>query len=88
MQSGRTLWNELCFKYYSGAQQAAEMRERWAGLKPKIDPDVHREVMERLDIQVAHAANCRDECLKYFQKFSGKPIVADAIETQATSPRR
>ena len=75
MDSGRTLWNELCATYHQGARDAAGLRATWASLEGKIDPQRHREVMERLDEQVEHAAQWRDHILGYFQQFSGQEIV-------------
>ena len=74
MRSGRTLWQELCGKYHQGHREAEQLQARWRSLVEQIDPDRHRAVAERLTIQVAHAAQWRDECLKYFQRFSQMPI--------------
>jgi alpha-glucuronidase len=74
LRSGRTLWQELCDKYYQGHEQAAAMQATWDSLAGKIDPDRHRAVAERLAIQVADSAQWRDQCLQYFQRFSGMPI--------------
>jgi len=74
MKSGRTLWQELCERYYSGAEQAAELKTTWQSLDGKIDPQRHREVAERLEIQVTDAAKWRDHILEYFQQFSKMPI--------------
>jgi len=78
MRSGKTLWQELCDKYYQGHQQAMAMQATWQSLTGKIDPDRHRAVSRRLEIQVADAAKWRDECLQYFQQFSGMPIKPSA----------
>ena len=74
MKSGKTLWAELCEKYYSGAAQAAQMQVTWQSLAGRIDPQRHKEVAERLAIQVEHAAAWRDQILTYFAQFSGMPI--------------
>lgn len=74
LRSGRTLWQELCDKYYQGHEQAAAMQATWDSLAGKIDPDRHRAVAERLAIQVTDSAQWRDQCLQYFQRFSGMPI--------------
>ncbi|HOB32609.1 MAG TPA: alpha-glucuronidase, partial [Verrucomicrobiota bacterium] len=77
VKSGRTLWEELCVKYYEGAAQAAALRETWQSLAGKIDARRHREVDERLAIQVADAAKWRDQILEYFGQFSKRPIPSD-----------
>jgi alpha-glucuronidase len=74
LRSGRTLWQELCDKYYQGHEQALQLQATWNSLAGKIDPDRHRAVSQRLVIQVADSAKWRDHCLQYFQQFSGMPI--------------
>jgi alpha-glucuronidase len=74
MRSGQTLWEEMCDKYYLGAKQAADLQTTWKSLADKIDPDQHKRVSDRLEIQVADAAKWRDTCLEYFQKFSKMPV--------------
>jgi alpha-glucuronidase len=63
-------------KYQDGARQAAEMQATWQSLAGRIDPQRHKEVAERLAIQVADAAKWRDQILQYFQGFSKRPILA------------
>jgi alpha-glucuronidase len=74
MKSGQLLWDALCEKYHEGARQAADMQAIWARLSSVVDPQRHREVAERLQIQAADAAQWRDHILRYFQRFSGRPI--------------
>ena len=61
LKSGKTLWDGLCEKYALGARQAAEMQTRWQALADRIDPQRHKEVAERLAVQVADAALWRDQ---------------------------
>jgi alpha-glucuronidase len=75
-KSGKTLWDDLCAHYYLGAKQAAEMQTTWQALSGQIDARRHKEVADRLAIQAAHAAEWRDQILKYFQTFSKRPIPA------------
>jgi alpha-glucuronidase len=74
MKSGKTLWEELCAKYRQGAEQAAALQKTWQSLAGKMDTRRHREVAERLAIQVADSAKWRDQILEYFGSFSKKPI--------------
>ena len=74
MKSGHILWDELCAKYFEGAKQAAALQTTWQSLAGKIDARRHREVADRLAIQVADAAKWRDQILKYFAGFSKRPI--------------
>jgi alpha-glucuronidase len=74
MKSGRTLWAELCARYQEGAKQAAALQRIWQSLNGNIDSRRHREVAERLAIQVADSAKWRDQILEYFARFSKRPV--------------
>ncbi len=74
LKSGKTLWNGLCAKYFDGVKQAGELQATWQSLSGKIDPRRHKEVADRLAIQVADAAKWRDQILEYFGGFSKRPI--------------
>jgi alpha-glucuronidase len=74
MKSGKTLWEELCAKYQQGAKQAAALQTTWQSLAGKIDSRRHREVAQRLAIQVADSAKWRDRILEYFARFSKRPV--------------
>jgi alpha-glucuronidase len=74
MKSRKTLWEELCTKYYSGTNYVNEMSDKWSSLEKFIDPEIFAHVKARLDKQKIDAAIWRDTCLQYFQKFSKRPI--------------
>ncbi|HVN49195.1 MAG TPA: alpha-glucuronidase family glycosyl hydrolase [Bacteroidota bacterium] len=74
MKSGRTLWNELCVKYYSGTDFVDTMLTDWNSLQASIDPEIYQHVKARLEKQKIDAGIWRDTCLHYFQKFSKQPI--------------
>ena len=74
LKSGKTLWAGLCEKYQEGARQAAAMQSTWQTLAGKIDAQRHREVDDRLAIQVADASKWSGEILRYFQTFSKRRI--------------
>ena len=74
MQSGKTLWDELCYRYHTGVDYVKEMRRKWAIMKKDIDPDIFSHVQEKLATQEKDAAIWRDACLGYFQKFSKMPV--------------
>jgi len=90
MSSGRTLWDELCFRYHDGAEAAQRMAATWDSLAGKIDPQRHREVAERLKVQVEHAGAWRDQCVAYFQRFSKRPVPAFSprVRSVSTAPSR
>jgi alpha-glucuronidase len=74
MKSGRTLWEELCYRYYIGVDYVKDMERKWATLKKDIDPDIYLHVQEKLATQEKDAAIWRDTCTSYFQKFSNRPV--------------
>jgi alpha-glucuronidase len=76
MQSGRTLWEELCYKYYSGADSVIWMQRSWDKLDKYIDAERFQQVKMLLAIQAEEAVWWRNACLLYFQTFAGKPIPA------------
>lgn len=77
MRSGRTLWNELCYKYYSGVDSIRQMRRSWNHLKNFIDEERFQQVKMLLKIQEKEAVWWRNACLLYFQTFSGMPVPAN-----------
>lgn len=74
MRSGRTLWEELCYKYYSGADSVKWMQRSWEAMAPYIDEEQFTQVKMLLNIQAEEAVWWRNACLLYFQTFSRKPI--------------
>lgn len=74
MKSGKSLWDELCAKYYEGAKQAVVLQTTWQSLAGKIDSRRHRKVADRLAIQVADSTKWRDQILEYFAGFSKRQI--------------
>jgi alpha-glucuronidase len=76
MHSGKTLWETLCDKYYSGVDSVRWMQRSWEGMKNYIDTERFNEVKQLLAIQEQEAVWWRNACLLYFQTFSNKPIPA------------
>jgi alpha-glucuronidase len=74
LKSGKTLWEGLKEKYRLGATQAAGFQTTWMTLSNEIDPQRHKEVADRLVIQVRDSAAWRDQILQYFQTFSKLPL--------------
>lgn len=73
-QSGRTMWDELCFRYNDGVEYVRGMQQAWQTLDSKIDPQRFAAVQKRLDAQLAHATKWRDTCIRYFQSVNHKPL--------------
>lgn len=74
MKSGRTLWDELCFKYNNGVQQTHHFQQVWDRVEKYVDQRRFNEVQSKLKIQARDAVWWKDACLLYFQGFSGMPI--------------
>jgi len=74
MHSGRTLWNELCYRYNSGVDSVRTFVKQWNSLKKYIDEDRFKQVDQLLNIQLKDAIWWRNACLLYFQTFSKMPI--------------
>lgn len=74
MKSGRTLWEELCYKYQNGCDSAKWMRKEWKKLKGLIDEERYNHVLMLLKIQEKEAIWWKDACLSYFQTFSKRPF--------------
>lgn len=77
MQNGKTLWDELCYKYDNGVRQVREYQKVWDLCEPGIDAQRFREVQYKLRIQAHDAVWWKDACLLYFQTFSNRPIPYD-----------
>lgn len=77
-KSGKILWDAICAKYLEGTKQAEAMQATWQSLASKVDPRRHKEVAERLAIQVEDANKWREQILKYFAGFSKRPIPPSA----------
>lgn len=73
-KAGKTLWEDLCYHYYSGADAVAQTQKTWDSIKGMIDEDRFHEVKMLLDIQHDEAVWWRNACLLYFQQFSKRPI--------------
>ena len=76
MQSGRTLWDELCYRYHTATDSVRAMQQQWKSLQRFVDAERFSHVQQMLAIQASEAAWWRDACLLYFQTFSGKPFPA------------
>ena len=74
MKSGRTLWNELCYKYNEGVDSVRGMQKAWNKLYGSIDNERFNQVKMLLKIQEKEAVWWRNACLLYFQTFSRLPI--------------
>jgi alpha-glucuronidase len=74
MASGRTLWEELCFRYQRGVERVRWMQETWSRLRGLIDAERYEQVRAFLAIQEKEARWWRDASVLHFQTFSRRPI--------------
>ena len=77
MNDGKTMWDELCYKYDSGVRQVREYQKLWDKMEPYVDVERFRDVQSKLKIQARDAVWWHDACLLYFQTFSQRPIPYD-----------
>ncbi|PLK42814.1 alpha-glucuronidase family glycosyl hydrolase [Emticicia sp. TH156] len=76
LSTGRTLWNELCWRYYDGAEQVKALQADWESIKPLIDKETYENVKGRLMIQEKEALWWRDACVLYFINYAKMPLPA------------
>jgi alpha-glucuronidase len=76
MKSGRTLWDELAYRYQTGVEWVRATRRQWATLARAMDHDRHAAIDQKLAIQERDAIWWRDASLLYFQTFSRRPVPA------------
>jgi alpha-glucuronidase len=84
MKSGRTLWDELCYRYQKGVDEVRHMQTVWDSLEGKVDRERFRQVKAFLKIQEKEAEWWRDACLLYFQTFSKRPLPPGVEKPAAT----
>lgn len=72
LRSGRSLWDELCYKYQKGVDEVRAFQQIWKDMRPYVDAERYQAVAERLDIQARDAVWWKDACLEYFRTFSKK----------------
>jgi len=77
MKNGRSLWDEMCYRYDSGLQQVRQFQKDWDKVQPYIDAERFNDVQSKLRRQSRNAQIWKDACLLYFQQFSRMPIPYD-----------
>jgi alpha-glucuronidase len=68
--SGRTLWEEMQYRYQRGVDEVEDFVRIWKEARPVIDEQRWEEVNAKLDKQLRDAREWRDVCLKYFGSFA------------------
>jgi alpha-glucuronidase len=69
MKDGKTLWDELCYKYDLGVHEVRDYQKTWDKMQPYIDQQRFSEVQDKLKIQAKDAVWWKDACLLYFRHF-------------------
>jgi alpha-glucuronidase len=82
LQSGRTLWEELRFRYDEGVAFVEKILDIWQGLQDGIDPRRHAHVGRRLKQQLKNARLWRKVCLDYFGHFANGDLRLRANKPQ------
>jgi alpha-glucuronidase len=77
MNSGRSLWDELCLHYDTGLKQVRDFQKTWDEVQPYVDEQRFLEVQSKLREQYHDAQIWKDACILYFQQFSRLPIPPD-----------
>ena len=72
LKSGRTVLEEMTFRYNRGVSEVEDFLRVWQEVKPQIDEQRWQEVQDRLDHQLENAQLWRKTCLDYFGSFSSK----------------
>lgn len=86
MKSGRSFWEELCFRYDRGIREAREMKKQWESLKGRVDAERYQTVEDKLRFQIRDAEVWREKCLRYFQSFSRQALPAEEIQKTTEKP--
>ena len=74
MKNGRTLWNELCYRYDEGVRQVREFQRVWDKAERFVDAERFKAIQHKLTEQSMNAQEWKDACTLYFQQFSKQPI--------------
>ncbi len=70
LSSGKTLIDELIFRYRRGVKKVEKMIESWEKLEGKIDDLRFREILEKFQIQLKDALEWEEVCINYFMAFT------------------
>jgi alpha-glucuronidase len=73
-KSGRSMWDELNYRYTQGVAEVEDMQKTWATLRGLVDSERFIAVSQHLIMQHRDAVWFRDACLAYFATFSRRPF--------------
>ena len=72
MKSGRTVYEEMTYRYTRGVKEVEDFVDIWNRVKPEIDDQRWKEVDDRLQHQLENAKEWQKSCLGYFGSFTKK----------------
>ena len=70
MNSGRTIFEEMQYRYARGVKEVEDFIAIWQQAKPAIDDQRWQEVNQKLQKQLADAREWQDVCTRYFGSFA------------------
>ena len=70
MNSGRTLWEEMTYRYQRGVSEVEDFVSIWQQAKPYVDEQRWNEVNSRLKEQLKNAREWQRVCTNYFGGFA------------------
>lgn len=68
--SGRTIMEEIAFRYQRGVSEVEDFIVTWKLVKPFIDEQRWNEVNKKLDTQLKDAREWQQVCTQYFESFT------------------
>ena len=72
MNSGRTLWEEMTYRYQRGVSEVEDFVSIWQQAKPYVDEQRWNEVNSRLKEQLKNAREWQRVCTNYFGGFANR----------------
>jgi alpha-glucuronidase len=84
LKTGKTLWEELCTRYYTGAETVIAWQKEWQTVQPNIDKETFSAIENKLKVQHREAIWWRDACVLYFQQFSKQEIPTQFVKPTRT----
>ena len=70
LASGRTLKDELVYRYNLGVEEADRLKDAWIAVKGILPVARYEAVLKKLEIQCRDAREWRDVCVQYFLSFA------------------
>ncbi|MDW2796273.1 glycoside hydrolase family 20 zincin-like fold domain-containing protein [Clostridium boliviensis] len=73
LHSGKSVIQHIYDTHFSGVEKVKEYQTLWESIKEDLDEDSYQNVKERLNLQLKHAIEWRDQVNTYFYRKSGIP---------------